>query len=178
MATRRESTVCCKRAPPRTWIGQNPAGGLTPLLIATMNGRAACVVSLLRAGATIIAAGEEGCAALRRFAEHRIAFQVSEELFRSRNYKVCLVHLSKAHRSDDRGVPACHPGGGTWHWSVRASSSSSSIWGATGLKLSPLYGDGVFISGHNIYTHHIYACTCTCRETADVKLAHIYGNSP
>ena len=77
------------------WV--NPAGGLTPLLIATMNGRAVCVVSLLRAGATIIAAGEQGCAALRRFAEHKRAFQLSEKLFRSRDYKGCIVHLSKAH---------------------------------------------------------------------------------
>ena len=44
------------------WV--NPATGRTPLLIASMNGRAECVLSLLSAGADIYAADSQGSTAL------------------------------------------------------------------------------------------------------------------
>ena len=47
------------------WV--NPATGLTPLLIASMNGRAECVLSLLHAGADIYAADPQGSTALELF---------------------------------------------------------------------------------------------------------------
>ena len=47
------------------WV--NPATGLTPLLIASMNGRAKCVLSLLHAGADIYAADPQGSTALELF---------------------------------------------------------------------------------------------------------------
>ena len=51
------------------WI--SPKDGLTPLLTATLNGRAECVLSLLRAGADIYATGAQGCTALDLFVRHR-----------------------------------------------------------------------------------------------------------
>ena len=40
---------------------RNPEGGLTPLVVAAVNGRAACLLSLLRAGADIYAVGAAAC---------------------------------------------------------------------------------------------------------------------
>lgn len=106
------------------WV--NPATGLTPLLIASMNGRAKCVLSLLRAGADIYAADPQGSTALELFIKlkttrrsmstvpsyHRVPqpaliprdrtafnthrFKVCDKLCRSRNYKEALEYLEKA----------------------------------------------------------------------------------
>ena len=46
------------------WV--NPATGLTPLLTASMYGRAECVLSLLRAGADIYAVDSQGRTSLER----------------------------------------------------------------------------------------------------------------
>ena len=106
------------------WV--NPATGLTPLLIASMNGRAKCVLSLLHAGADIYAADPQGSTALELFIKlkttrrsmstvpsyHRVPqpaliprdrtafnthrFKVCDKLCRSRNYKEALEYLEKA----------------------------------------------------------------------------------
>ena len=53
----------------------NPDTGLTPLLIASMNGRAECVLSLLRAGADIYAADSQGSTALDLFVKLKRMFR-------------------------------------------------------------------------------------------------------
>ena len=55
------------------WV--NPGTGLTPLLVATMNGRAECVLSLLRAGADIYAADSQGSTALELFVKLKHLFR-------------------------------------------------------------------------------------------------------
>ena len=99
------------------WV--NPATGLTPLLIASMNGRAKCVLSLLHAGADIYATGSHGCTALDLFLEQKTLFKVCDRMFTSRNYKDCFAFLRKAHADcEDRvkgmdeyqGVVIINPG--------------------------------------------------------------------
>ena len=55
------------------WV--NPGTGLTPLLVATMNGRAECVLSLLRAGADVYAADSQGSTALELFVKLKNLFR-------------------------------------------------------------------------------------------------------
>ena len=100
------------------WI--NPEGGLTPLLVATMNGREKCVLSLLRAGADIYATGAQGATALDLFVKLKTLFRLCNKLFRNRNYPAILAYLEKAHGDCRRHITrtsptlcqtptACHP---------------------------------------------------------------------
>lgn len=100
------------------WI--SPKDGLTPLLTATLNGRAECVLSLLRAGADIYATGAQGCTALDLFVKLKTMFRLCEKFIRSRNYKDCYAYLMKADDdcrrrslgevSNYQGVVVVHPG--------------------------------------------------------------------
>tara|TARA_B100000795_G_scaffold149415_1_gene111909 strand:+ start:282 stop:860 length:579 start_codon:yes stop_codon:yes gene_type:complete len=90
----------------------NPKDGLTPLHIAALEGRAECVLSLLRAGADIYATDAHGCTALDFCTEQRWST-------RRRNYKHCSAYLRKAHADcQDRsssmeeyqGIVVVHPG--------------------------------------------------------------------
>ena len=98
------------------WL--NPERGLTPLHIATMHGRAACVLSLLHAGADIYAKGAlpHSCNALDLFGFDAKWFRVADRLFGSRDYKACHSYLLKADAdiralSEYQGIVVIHPGG-------------------------------------------------------------------
>ena len=80
----------------------SPEDGLTPLQIAALKGRAACVYRLLVAGADIFATGAQGCTALDLFVEHRTLFRVCDKIFWGRNYKRCIAYLTKAHADCQR----------------------------------------------------------------------------
>ena len=58
----------------------NPATGLTPLLVASMNGRAECVLSLLRAGADIYAADSQGTTALELYVKLKTTCRSSSKV--------------------------------------------------------------------------------------------------
>ena len=58
----------------------NPATGLTPLLVASMNGRAECVLSLLRAGADIYAADSQGTTALELYVKLKTTCHSSSKM--------------------------------------------------------------------------------------------------
>ena len=78
------------------WI--NPEGGLTPLLVATMNGREKCVLSLLRAGADIYATGAQGATALDLFVKLKTLFRLCNKLFRNRNYPAMVLESLRTWR--------------------------------------------------------------------------------
>ena len=80
----------------------NPEDGLTPLQIAALKGRAACVHRLLVAGADIFATGAQGCTALDLFIEHAALFRFCDRVFWYRNYKRCIAYLQKAHADCQR----------------------------------------------------------------------------
>ncbi len=96
------------------WL--DPERGITALHVATMHGRAACVLSLLRAGADIHAKGAHGCTPLELFGFGASWFWVADRMCKSCNYKACQRYLLKAHdasraRFKYQGFAVIHPGG-------------------------------------------------------------------
>ena len=96
------------------WL--DPERGITALHVATMHGRAACVLSLLRAGADIHAKGAHGCTPLELFGFGASWFWVADRMCKSCDYKACQRYLLKAHdasraRFKYQGFAVIHPGG-------------------------------------------------------------------
>jgi len=96
------------------WL--HPELGITVLHVATMHGRAACVLSLLRAGVDIHAKGTHGCTPLDLFGFGARWFGVADRMCPGCDYRACHRYLLKAHaassaRSNYQGFVVLHPGG-------------------------------------------------------------------
>ena len=96
------------------WL--DPKRGITALHVATMLGHAACVLSLLRAGADIHATGAHGCTPLELFSLGASWFWVADRMCKSCDYKACHRYLLKAHAASRarfryQGFVVLHPGG-------------------------------------------------------------------
>lgn len=96
------------------WL--EPELGITALHVATMHGRAACVLSLLRAGADIHEQGEHGCTPLDLFGFGASWFGVADRMCPSCDYQAChrlllMAHAASEARSKYQGFVVLHPGG-------------------------------------------------------------------